>query len=497
MSRSTQTARILITSLGLAVGLVLAYHGVNNTAPAFWHDGETHYLFAEELVATAGQVREALWSAAAMLLPLCLGVLLLPPFRKPTPASTTASITVPGVVFPLLFVALFAWILALLPPTTPGSGSPDHDPLSSPYSSLVFFLLLLLPMVGLAALGQIVGWLHRGTRRPTVFTLHGTSIAVCTALFSGLFLLFLGQSLHRAPHFANTAVTVLAVERLPKHYKSSLPEQVTVWVTPWEGLEQPQPIRLLDSDWMDVVEPGTTLVLEWVTLAGSRLIRSLRAEPAPPTAWLDTLHSRWIPLRGDWKLSPTELRLRHNRTSTNLLQATTALPSAFALEVAWNGLYDGGLLFDLDPLQNSAWAFIVRPAHRDYYWIRLERGVWQSPLCQRKIVFSDYLQTRPETLQVTRWGGWLYAGVRGQALLECPEVQISGKEWGIYLYGIEENLAAKIVQLAIQPLPIAAEREERADQSGKELDAKTWGTTQIKAPTQACVFRLLRCRDRG
>ncbi len=72
-------------------------------------------------------------------------------------------------------------------------------------------------------------------------------------------------------------------------------EQVSVWVTAWQGLNEPQRIQILDPQWMDALRPGAALVLEWPAVAERPLIRRIESGPDQGSPPVDALEGwNWI-----------------------------------------------------------------------------------------------------------------------------------------------------------------------------------------------------------
>lgn len=455
--------RFLIVALGLALSLLLAHAGLVAGPDAFWDDGLTHHLWAEEWVGSAAQAREALVGAGLVLLPLAVFVLRLALFRAPTEPgpSAVASRFFSGGLWMLAWWACLAAAWMSLSMDAPRA-DPGIPPVHGPYASRAWLFILPLPFLGGLALASLLAiWRHRRDTPPVALTVRprSSTLALLTGLFYGCFLFFWGHTWSRAPVVNTDTVQVLAVERVPKRHKASLRERVHVWVTPWAGQRGPQRLRLLSPDLMDTVEPGTTLDLEWVAVSPRPALRRLRvqADAPPPSAW----PLEGLAVRGDWLLETQELRLREGPPRLNLWRFTHDLQAPVALDLNWNGLHDGGVVLDFDPDALSAWVFIARPARNDRYWIRLERGQWQEPVCQERMAFSVHRPYPPERIQVTVWEETAYATVLGQTLTPCPEVRIRRRSWGLYLDGVQANWAARVTGLTARALASSAHPDRR------------------------------------
>jgi len=461
------SARFLIACLGLALGLLFALAGLNAGPDAFWDDGITHHLWAEEWVGSAAQAREALVGAGLVFLPVALFVLRLSIFRalsEPGPPVTPSRFLSGGLWMLAWWACLVAaWMSLSLdaPRADPGNTHPF-----GPYASRAWLFILPLPWLAVPALSWLlVAWGHRRDIRPVALTVRPRSSAMVllAGLFYGLFLYLWGQSWARASVVETETVQVLTVERVPKQHKSSLREWVHVWVAPWAGQPGPQRLRLLSPALMDAVQPGTFLDLEWVAVSPRPALRRLRAraDASLPSPWPLGGHA----VLGGWLLQAQELHLLESPHRLNLWRFTHDLQPPVALDLSWSGLHDGGVVLDFDPDALSAWVFIARPVLNDHYWIRLERGQWQNPVCQGRMAFSIHRPQPPERIQVTVWEEAAYASVLGQTLKPCPEVRIRRHGWGLYLDGVPANLAARVTELSARPLASSVHARPREGSS--------------------------------
>ena len=108
-----------------------------------------------------------------------------------------------------------------------------------------------------------------------------SALVVYLCLTLGFFHLFWGGALRLAPIVHRDQVTVLAIETIRKPYKAGIVHWMFAEVSPWQGVDGPQRLQILDRDWMDRLEIGQPIELGWASVWKVRVIKIIEAMDAP------------------------------------------------------------------------------------------------------------------------------------------------------------------------------------------------------------------------